>query len=130
MVKSGAKKYFFTDVLKGALVSVLIGAILILVFATVLNFVPINETVVTVINQIIKVIAIFVGCFFGFKEKKNGILKWLLSGLIYSLGTALIFALINKSFTFSYGILLDAALGGVIGAICGIISVNIGKNKV
>lgn len=130
MVKSGVKKYFFTDVLKGALVSILIGAILILVFATVLNFVPINETVVTVVNQIIKVLAIFVGCFFGFKEKKNGILKGLFSGLIYAFGTALIFALINKSFAFSYGILLDVALGGIIGAICGIIAVNVGKNKI
>ncbi len=130
MVKSGVKKYFFTDVLKGALVSILIGAILILVFATVLNFVPINETVVTVVNQIIKVLAIFVGCFFGFKEKRNGILKGLFSGLIYAIGTVLIFALINKSFAFSYGVLLDVALGGIIGAICGIIAVNVGKNKI
>lgn len=130
MVKSAAKKYFLTDVLKSALISVLLGAILILVFATVLNFVPIGDKLVTVINQIIKVLAVFAGCFFGIKEKKNGILKGLLAGLLYSVGTILIFAIINKSFDFSWGVALDVGLGAAIGAICGIISVNLGKKSV
>lgn len=129
MVKSPAKKFFITDVLKSALISILVGAIFILIFATVLNFVPVNDKIVTVINQIIKILAIFIGCFFGIKEKKSGIVKGLLSGLIYSLGTILIFALINKSFDFSWGIALDIGLGAVIGAICGIICVNIGRKS-
>ena len=51
MVKSPAKKFFITDVLKSALISILVGAIFILIFATVLNFVPVNDKIVTVINQ-------------------------------------------------------------------------------
>ena len=130
MVKSAVENHFFTDVLKSALISLLLGAILILVFATVLNFVPIGDKLVTVINQIIKVLAIFAGCFFGIKEKKSGILKGLLAGLLYSIGTFLIFAIINKTFDFSWGVALDAGLGAAIGAICGIISVNLGKKFV
>ena len=129
MVKVSVNKSFIKDFLKGSLISIIIGVILLLVFAIVLNFVPLSEPVVTVINQVIKIITVFLGCLFGFKEKKDGILKGLISGVIYSIGIFLISGIINKELNFTWGVLLDIGLSGVIGAICGIITVNIGKNK-
>ena len=127
MNKVSEKKGFIFDVLKSALLSIIIGAIFILLFAVVLNYVPINDKIVTAINQAIKLIAVFVGCFFGFKERNIGLVKGILSGLIYSLGMALITALINKNFAFSWGVALDIGLGIVVGAISGVLAVNMKK---
>ena len=127
MIKVSEKKGFVLDVLKAALVSIIIGAIFILLFAVLLNYVPINDKIVTAINQVIKLIAVSVGCFFGFNDKRFGLVKGVFSGLIYSLGMALITALINKNFAFSWGVALDIALSVVMGAISGIITVNVKK---
>jgi putative membrane protein (TIGR04086 family) len=129
MVKNVERKYFVTDILKSSLLSIIIGVILVLILAAIANFVAIPSGVLTGINQAIKVVSVFLGCFFGFKEKKSGIVKGALAGLIYSLTITLIFGLIKKSLSFGASAWIDAGLSLVIGAISGIIAVNIGKDR-
>lgn len=129
MEKAVKTKNFLIDTLKSALISIIIGAILTLVFAIVLNYVPISDKIVTIINQIIKIIAIFLGCVFGIGDKKIGLLKGLLAGIVYALGTALIFAIINKDFGFSWKVILDIGISAAMGLLCGIIAVNFSKKK-
>lgn len=129
MNNSTVKKNFATDFLKSTLVSLIIGTILLLILAIIVHFVPVSETVVTIIDEVIKILAIFLGCFLGIKERKNGIIKGVLCGLLYGIGTFLISGIINKGFVFTWGVVLDIALCAVIGAICGILSVNIGKKR-
>lgn len=127
MVKSVERKIFITDILKSSLISVIVGTIFLLLFAILLNYIPVSETVVTIANQAIKIISIALGCFLGVKEKKMGIVKGAISGLVYAFGIFLISGIINKGLYWSWGVLLDVALASVIGAICGILSVNFGK---
>ena len=129
MQKNSSFKHLALDVLKGTFLSLIVGVILVLVFAIIVKFVPIGANVLVGINQAIKVISIFLGCTLGFKMKKGGILKGAIVGILYSVFIILIFGLIEKSLTFNVSSLIDVGLGLVLGAISGIIAVNVGKNK-
>lgn len=129
MQKNSSIKHLALDVLKGTFLSLIVGVILVLVFAIIVKFVPIDANILVGINQAIKVISIFLGCALGFKAKKLGILKGAIVGILYTVFIILIFGLIEKSLTFSISSLIDVGLGLVLGAISGIIAVNIGKNK-
>ena len=129
MEKAVGIKRFFIDALKSALIAIIIGAILTLVFAIVINYFPVENKIVTIVNQAIKVIAVLLGCIIGIGEKKSGLLKGLFCGIVYSLGTTLIYAIINKDFGFSWGVLLDIGLSAAIGLLSGVLSVNISKRK-
>ena len=127
MVKNKEKNLFITDTLKAALLAIIIGLILTFIISIILNFVPINDKILTIINVVIRLLAIFCGCLFGFKEKKSGINKGGISGIIYSLSNLLIFGLINKDLSFAISSLIDIGLCLAIGAICGILAVNLGR---
>ena len=127
MVKNKEKNLFITDTLKAALLAIIIGLILTFIISIILNFVPINDKILTIINVVIRLLAIFCGCLFGFKEKKSGIIKGGISGIIYSLSNLLIFGLINKDLSFAISSLIDIGLCLAIGAICGILAVNLGR---
>ena len=127
MVKSKEKNLFINDTLKSALLAIIIGLILTFIISIILNFVPISDNILTILNVIIRILSIFCGCLFGFKEKKSGIIKGGISGVIFSLSTLLIFGLINKDLSFAFSSLIDIGLCLAIGAICGILAVNIGR---
>ena len=127
MVQKKQKSYIVTDVLKSVLLSLIVGIILTLAVTIILNFVPISDKILSIINIIIKILAVFCGCLFAFKEKKSGIVKGLLCGLFYSVGSTLIFGLIEKSLTFNSLAFIDMGICAAIGAICGILAVNLSK---
>lgn len=129
MVQKRQMNCMIGDVIKSVLLSLIIGIILTLVVTIILNFVPISDKILTIINIIIKIVAVFCGCLFGFKEKKSGIVKGLVCGLLYSIFSILIFGLIEKSLNFNTSTFIDMGICIVIGAICGILAVNLGKNK-
>lgn len=129
MEKTVKTKNFIFDFLKSALIAIVVSAILTLVLALIVTYVPVSDKVVTIINQVIKIVSVLVGCFIGISEKKFGLLKGLLAGIVYSLGTILIFAIINRDFSFSWGAIIDVGVSALIGLIVGVIKVNFGKNK-
>lgn len=117
------------SLLKGVIISLSISLVSILVFAFILKFTNISDSFITPINQIIKGLSIFLGTFLGLKkEKKMGLISGLLIGMIYTLLAFVIFSALNGSFVFSRTLITDFCFGGIIGAICGIICVNIKKN--
>ena len=129
MAKLSINKNLFTDVLKGLLLSIIIGVILILIFGIIVRFVPIEKNVLIGVNQAIKVLSIFLGCFLGFKEKKFGLLKGAIVGILYTLSINLIFGIIEKNINFNVSTLIELGLGLTIGIISGIIAVNIKRKK-
>jgi len=117
------------SLLKGVIISLCVSLVSVLVFAFLLKFTNISESIITPINQIIKGVSIFLGTFLGLKkEKKMGLISGLLIGMIYTLLAFVVFSALNGSFVFSRTLITDFCFGGIIGAICGIICVNIKKN--
>lgn len=120
-------KLFFV-VLKGALIALSISLIGILIFAFVLRFVSISDAAISPVNQVIKGISVFVGTLLALKKSKEmGLVSGLLIGFAYTVVSFLTFSVLDGNFSFSTTLLNDLLFGSIIGAICGIIAVNIKK---
>ncbi len=130
--KSGLKisnNSLFFNITKGTLTAVCVSLILVLVFAFLLKFTNIPESTIMPVNQVIKGLSIFIGVFVGLKKSKElGLLNGLLIGLFYTIIAFLIFACLGGVFKLDITFLTDILFGGVMGAICGIICVNLKKS--
>ena len=121
---------FGGNLLKGTLIALCISLVLVLVFAFLLKFTNIPDTVITPINQVIKGISIFFGVFIGMKKSKElGLVCGLLIGFCYTIVAFLVFSILSGGFNFDITFLTDIIFGAVIGGICGIICVNIKKSS-
>ncbi len=120
------KKNVLWGTAKGVGISVIAMLIGVLVFALIIKIASLSPSVIKPVNQFIKAIALFLGCFFSISGSK-GYLKGAVSGLISVIIIYLIFALIGGENLFGLNFLIDLAFGLIVGAISGIISVNIKK---
>ena len=115
---------------KGSLIATMVSLVCILFFAFVIKLFGITDNFLKPINQIIKAISILLGVCFGLKTNKhNGLVTGVLIGLVYTIFAFVVFSALNGSFSFDKTILNDVLFGGITGAICGVICVNIGKRK-
>ena len=116
-------KIFSFNVLKGILISLIFTAISILIFAYVLYLFSIPNEVIKPINYLIKVLAVFIGCYFSVSGEK-GLLKGCLYGAIITIISFLFFSLLSGRFILDITFLWDLLLGVVVGGIGGIVAVN------
>jgi len=70
------------------------------------------------------VLSVFLGCMFCVRDNK-GLIKGLIIGALSSLLTVLVFSLITGSGFNLTSIIVDILFLSVVGAICGIITVNV-----
>ncbi|MEG1612778.1 MAG: TIGR04086 family membrane protein [Clostridia bacterium] len=120
-------KNLYLDVLRSVLISIIVSFILILAFAIIVKYANLGEKVISYVNVAIKIISILTGIFIGLKECSNGLFKGALSGLLFTLMSFLIFALLDKGFTNAHFTIIDIIIGAVVGLISGIITVNVKK---
>ncbi len=121
------KNNFLVQVVKGVFTALIVSLVAVLIFAGILKLSSLNAGVVKAVNQFIKVLAVFLGCFFCLRES-TGLIKGLIVGAFSAVLISLVFALISGSVSFGTGFIVDIIFMGLIGAISGIISVNI-KSK-
>ncbi|MBQ8726556.1 MAG: TIGR04086 family membrane protein [Clostridia bacterium] len=121
MLFSSESKASLVQVVRGVVTAVLITLIGVLVFSLVLFFTDLGDGVIRPVNQIIKLLAIFFGAFLAVKEDKFFI-KGGLIGLLSTLFTFLIFALISGGLSFGWGLLIDLVFGFLMGALSGLIT--------
>ena len=115
--------------IKGSLVAVSCSLLLILVFAFLLKFTNIPEGIISPINQVIKGISVFTGVFLGISNvRRKGFLGGLVIGATYSLMAFCVFSLLAGYFVFDLTFVTDMLFGAIIGAVCGIICVNLKKS--
>lgn len=113
---------------KGVFWALSCSLICILIFAFIIKFTTIPETVITPINQVIKILSIFVGCSVASKKiKSNGWFWGLLLGAAYTLLAFLVFSILDGEFRFSLNLLNDFVFGSILGLISGIIAFAIRK---
>ena len=116
-------------VAKGALIALCISLILVLVFAFLLKFTNLPDSIIYPINQVIKGVSVFIGVFVSLRKSKElGLVSGLLIGFVYTFIAFLAFSILGRNFSFDLTLLTDVVFGAIIGAICGIICVNIKKS--
>ena len=128
MSENVEKGAFFSSIIKAAALSVIVSLVGALIFALVLSLTNLDGGVIKTVNQFIKILAVFLGCFFFIKDNA-GLFKGLISGALSAFITYLIFALVSGvGINFGTEFFIDLAFTAVIGAISGIIAVNVKKD--
>ena len=117
----------FLELLKGTLFSLIISMLLIIVFAIIIRFANISDSLILPINQVIKGVSLLLGTIIALKGSNKGIVKGFLIGIFYSIFSYIIFSILSSSLTFGLTSLTDLVFNGIIGAISGLIAVNIKK---
>ncbi len=117
---------FLLAIIKGSLIALCISLVGILIFAFILKFASISDKAIRPINQIIKGISVLVGVFVAMRKvDKMGLVGGLLIGLVYTILAFVVFSILDGNFEFNLTLLNDLLFGGIMGAICGIIAVNV-----
>lgn len=117
---------FLLAIIKGSLIALCISLVGILIFAFILKFASISDGAIRPINQIIKGISVLVGVFVAMRKvDKMGLVGGLLIGLIYTVIAFVVFSILDGNFQFNLTLLNDILFGSIMGAICGIIAVNV-----
>lgn len=125
---NSSKGGFFKSLIKGSLMALSITLIAICIFAFVLRFCDIKTEAIKPINQVIKIISILIGSFYGLKKSNEmGLMTGFLIGITYTALAFVIFSILNGGFNFQRTLINDFIFGGIAGAIAGIIAVNFKK---
>ena len=122
------KNTFISSIIKASALSVIISLISALIFALILSFTNLDNGVIKAVNQFIKILSVFLGCFFFIKDSA-GLIKGLIAGALSCAITYLIFSMVSLGgISFGVSFFIDLIFTAVIGAISGIISVNTKKD--
>ena len=126
MQSADGKKGLIGGVLKGCLASVIITLVSILIFAGVVKMANLNSSVIKAVNQFIKILSVFLACFFTVKGK-GGLIKGGLIGCVSAIIVYLIFSLMGGGLAFDGLFVIDVIFQLIVGAISGIVTVNVKK---
>lgn len=114
-----------TNIAKGVGISLLSTFILLVIFASLLTYTQISETIINPVIIVITAISILIGSSIGnIKIKKNGLLNGALIGGIYILTIYLISSILNWKFGLEIQSIIMIVIGMVFGILGGIIGVN------
>lgn len=116
------------DIVKSSLIAVVSSLVLVLLFAIIIKFSGLNDTIILVINLIIKSLSIVIGILFGVKNAKMGAVKGLATGVLFVFISYILFAIINLNAKIDLMMVVDSLIIIAEGLISGIIAVNI-KDK-
>lgn len=117
------------NVLKASLIGVVISILLVLLFAFVLKFVNASSSIISVIDQIIKIFSVFAAIVFINKISNGNLLvKGLVVGALYSVITFIVFSILNGGVNFSIAIFTDIIFSALVGGTSAIL-LNIIRKK-
>ena len=120
---------FLLQLIKSAVLGVVVSVILVLIFAFVLKFVELGDTVISIANQLIKIISIFIATISLIKKSPYKILfKSCLLGAVYMLLTFILFSALRGEYHFTASTILDISIGAITGIIIAII-LNVFKKE-
>ena len=119
------KSGFWLAITKGATVALGVAMVAILAFAFVVKWASLGESAINVVNQIIKILAIFFGVVACLKVASDKPLyKGMIVGALFAVLSFVLFSALNKSFNFDLTLVWDIVFATAIGLICAVV-VNI-----
>ena len=113
-------------ILKGSIISFIVTLILLFIFAALLTYTNLQESIIKPIVMIVSAISLLIGSSIStFKIKKKGLLNGALIGIIYIGSVYLLSSITGSGFNLNIGsvILMIASIGA--GMLGGIIGVNL-----
>lgn len=114
-----------TNLAKGVGISLLTTFILLIIFASLLTYTQISETIINPVIIVVTAISILIGSSIGnIKIKKNGLVNGALIGGIYIGIIYLISSILNWKFSLEIQSIIMIAVGMIFGILGGIIGVN------
>lgn len=117
------------NILKASLIGVVVSILLVLLFAFVLKFVDLGSGTISFIDQIIKILSIFVAIIMLNKVSNDSLLvKGILTGAIYSIITFVVFSILNGGINLSVAIFTDIIFSALVGGVSAIL-INMLKRK-
>ena len=125
--KSINKSNLILDIAKGVIFSLVISMVLIIVFAIIIRFVNVPDKFIMPINQVIKGISLLVGIIIALKGSDKGFIKGLIIGIFYSIVSYIIFSILSSTLAFGLTTITDILFNSIIGAVSGLIAVNMRK---
>lgn len=120
--------YIF-EIVKANIIALITALIAVLLSALAVKLFSISDKAIPIINQVIKSLAILLGCLFSLKKPNNGWLRGMIAGFIFVWISYVVFSLLDGKFVFGLSLLNDCVLGTITGMISGIIAVNIRKSR-
>lgn len=105
---------------KGVCVAAVVTLAAVLFFALLIKLFSIGSSVIMPVNQLIKMAAIFTGCFVCLRPGR-ALAKGAICGVVVILATYFLFAIVAGEISFGWKNVLDWLFGGVVGAISGIV---------
>ncbi len=116
------KTNFLLAISKGAFVALGVAMVAILVFAFIVKWMSLGENTIEIVNQVIKVVAIFFGVVACLKvSSEKHLYKGMIVGVLFSVLSFLLFSALNKSFSLDLTFVWDALFATAIGLICAVI---------
>ena len=116
-------KSFFSETLKGVILASIITLVSILFFALIVKLADLGGGTIKAVNQFIKIVSLFLGCFFNLRGGK-GLLKGVSVGIFYTLFIYVVFSFLGGN-AFGTGFFIDLAFGLTVGAVSGVAAVNL-----
>lgn len=108
--------------LKGLLVSVAVTVAAVVIFAVIIGLTDLPDSVIRIVNQVIKVGAVFAGVYAAVpKGSDNAIRKGVVIGLVYMGAGVLLYALLSGQQLTVVSWLLDILMGIAAGGLSGMI---------
>ena len=121
-------KYYAMEVIKAIIIAVIISLLLVIGSAFLIKTLNWDNSVIPIINQIIKIVSILIACLISLKRPGCGWLRGILSGIGYSVMAFCIFSLLDGEFVWDITALNNFVIGTVSGFISGIIAMLIRRN--
>lgn len=113
------------SIIKAVGVGIIITIILLFIYSIILTYTNISETTMPTVVIVITAISILIASQLTTKNlKKNGIINGGLVGLIYIVGIYIISSIITGNFGFNLSAVIMCIVGIMMGALGGIIGIN------
>ena len=112
--------------IKGTVIAVIFSLLAVLIFAFLIKIFSIPMGAISPVTIVLKIIAVALGAYASVSQNR-GALKGGIAGVIITIITFLIFSIIGKSFSINLSFLWEILLGVTVGAVVGIIAVNLKK---
>ena len=116
---------FIFKYIKSLLLALIITFASIILFAFIIKWANLNDSVISPVNMVIKGVSVFLGSLVLTKGGSGGLLKGFIFAILYTLLSFVVFSLLAGTFVLGLGLISDVAFLRVVGAIGGVLGVNI-----
>ena len=113
--------------IKSLFVALIITFACIIIFAFVIKWANLPDSVIAPVNLVIKALSVFVGAIILTKNGKKGLINGIIFALVYTLVCFVIFSALAGGFVLGLGIVSDFVFNALAGAIGGILGANLKK---